>query len=388
VELVDQPDPTHLAECAPCAAAQEAFARVGGALDQVSVPALDGLAAEALRGRVLEAVGLAPCPEEALSFAGDDPAHLEACPRCQQAVAELTPVGSALDLLPLVQPSPERFAQLKADVLAQTVGAPAPAGRVLAFPGLVARLAAAILVALTLGASGYVVLFDQQRESTTLALLEREADVLVRAGSPARLPEAAERFAQLSQTDDPNLASRARYELAALQTLQAREATQVRQRRGTATPAATTPDSVLIGYQDLLVEFPGTRASLYAIKQALPDRYGDRPIVYDLDQVVTEEPAHAQRLAELLQQRPQVLRYDYEGMARLVDERQLNDVRLRQSVILQRGLHAEELSVIAQSEVEADRYRTEARDLFEQVLELDGSTKAADLARAGLARLT
>jgi hypothetical protein len=249
-------------------------------------------------------------------------------------------------------------------------------------------VAAGLLVALTLGASGYLLLVDEQRERTTLALLEREADVLVRSGSPATLPQAALRFAQLSrEADDPGMVDRANYELAALQRLQARERVPVPERGTVATGVRPSGASVLIDYEDVLIDFPGTRASLYAIKQALPDRYGARPIVYDLGQVVTEEPAHERRLAELLDQRPQVLRYDYEGMAGLIDQQQLNDVRLRQSVILQQALHAEELSVIAQTRTEASRYRTEARAHFEAVLELDAGSKAATLARLGLARL-
>ncbi|RMG16300.1 MAG: hypothetical protein D6731_06435, partial [Planctomycetota bacterium] len=160
----------------------------------------------------------------------------------------------------------------------------------------------------------------------------------------------------------------------------------------------------LISYRDVLVEFPGSRASLFALKKALPptERYpwlagsplrnfrprrapspspGSHP--YDVTQ--------QRRVEHLLAQRAKVLRWDYSRMRQLgqlaVDPRLLNDPRLRQSVLLQRALQAEALTAVARSDVERERLRAEAVRDLEAVIRLAPQSKAADEARAALRRL-
>jgi hypothetical protein len=318
-------DSEHLDHCSSCQEASRAFLDVGRALDLVAEPVLSLDAAVALRERILRQVELEPSAFDV-------------------AASDIEQIGAALDRVAIPTPSAERFAQLRESILATTGAEPVRAGTVIRLqpPVWTSRIlgaAAALLIGLGMG--------------LTYQLLQ---------SPPNGLPVESLASAVANDTSYQAEAMRS-YRLASV-------SAPVR--------ATRTTEDVLISFEDVIVEFPGTRASLMAIKSALPNanpRAGQIGYPYSV---------------EVGQRGAKVLRYDYSNMNKLVNHHAFIDPRVRQSILLRQAMDAEELSVIARAggdTQKADLLLANARGHYESVLRLDPDTKAAFLAREGLRRL-
>ncbi len=364
----------HLEGCASCRGAERDFVRVGRALDVSTVPPLSAEAREALRQRVLACVGPA-CPQELELFehplATPVARHLERCAACREARADFAKVAFALDLLPPVGLTAEQRGRLREGLRRELGPSALGEGRLVRLPAVLLRAAAAVLVAASLGLAWSATRPEvEPRVPEPLALLRQEADALARAGDRTLIPITRDRFKRMlvlaSEGGQVALVDRARRELEAL----AQVDQQVASTHGGS--GGPSPQAILVSYQPLIVQYPETTATLHVLKRALPQagtRLSARP--------VTDDPQ--QRRAS----RTKVLRHDYEDLAKLVDPKLVLDRSLRQAVVLQRGLHAEELWQLTGSE----DHRREALALFEETLTLGADTRAAAVAQEALGRL-
>lgn len=408
--LFDEPSRReHVRSCAECAEAEQAFAAVSAALDRVELPQLGVDRRARLRDGVLAAVGLAGCSFEARLL--DEPdssevrAHLAECGSCQEAERAFAGVASALDLVPAATLSAGQRAELKARVLEETgvvvpAGAGAARGQLLRFPLWVTRAAAAVLFAslLGIGYASYTIQPSVRPNAAgdlaaVLELEANDAEKLARTAGQASkelavLKLAERRYTSVLQRARPRLqhplvasvALRARHQLAAIRLLNQRAS-----QKGTVTPALTeqahdvTPDqAILISYGDVVSEYPDTVATLWVIKKyerALSS--GKRVIKFDFrDMKFKSKKLEAFVKRQLRRGRTEVLRYDYDRLTQVVSTRMVLDVRMRQAILLQQGLHAEELSNLA-----------DARRHYRDVIRISSTSKAGKLAKERLAGL-
>ncbi len=388
----DAPDlAAHLTSCAPCQGARREFAGVARAIELATPAPLAPAQREALRDRVLAAVETA-CPFEVElvdePLAPEVAAHLAGCASCQAAQAELAEVRRALDQVPAAALTPAQRAALEEGLL-QELGPGALGrrrkGRLVRLAPWVLRSAAAVLVA-----SGLALAYATTRPAVDprerLASLEHEADVFARSGRREYVPLALSRFRKLELRAQAlgaaQEAEHARHEAEALTRLE--RALEREAHKGQVAPAVGDPGAVhpaqvfLAQHRDVLLEFPDTAAALFAIKRSFRHvgivAYGE--LVFPNQRV-------GRFVKEQLLRRRNLLRHDYENLAKLVRPEVLVDRELRQAVLLQQGLHAEELWELTREE----GLLNEARAHFAQAIELGEGSRAAELARAGLARL-
>lgn len=216
--------------------------------------------------------------------------------------------------------------------------------------------------------------------------LEHEADVFARSGRREYVPLALSRFRKLELRAQAlgaaQEAQHARHEAEALARLE--RALEREAHKGTTAAAsdegrgAEHPAQVFLAQHiDVLREFPDTAAALYAIKQSF------RHVGVAYNEIVYPSARLKQFVNERLRRRGNLLKYDYQNLAKLIQPEVLVDRELRQAVLLQQGLHAEELWELTRSE----EMLHQAREHFAQAIELGEDSQAAALARAGLARL-
>ena len=131
-------------------------------------------------------------------------------------------------------------------------------------------------------------------------------------------------------------------------------------------------ESMLEGTRQLIRDYPDSLATLWVLK-----RFPRGPLRYDLSRV---RPAN-QKLAEFLKatrsrSRRGLLQDDYADLSQLVSVG-VQDVSVRQAILLQQGIHAQELGNAA----DAERH-------YRDAIAIDPATRAGGLAQERLEALT
>lgn len=361
----------HLEACPPCRAVRAQDERAAGAIDRVPLRHPAAARLQGLKARVLARV--APgCPREAdvaLRASGElEPEerasldlHLLSCAPCRDAARAFGRVDALLDRAP---PLPRaRLAAQRAALLARLAPAApaavpaAPRGQLLAWPGLLLRVAAGVLVL----AGVFSVASGSLRHDPSpdlVALAKRGADELVRAkarapGDAGWIPVAAAGYGKVVEAArrEPRLAAtaaEARRELRALAALARVEQAPSREREQ--------------ALEELLVAHPDAPATFECALLSLHETVHRGTVASPITDSSTESHViEWWRLDDST--KPDNLRW-------------LTNPRVLQAVVLQRAMRLEELGDVVR-----------ARALYRDVLAKGPDAPAARVARERLARL-